>query len=278
MTTPRPVRTDDLLKQGLLERASRADEGLLEEVLRVVDITPQRRRRWDWPRLPDQWVPVLLAALLLAALAGALAIGQIKLPRPEVDLSPGRANGPIVVLSWTGQLLTAVDAEDPVNPDLELPAGSDLGDLSWAPDGQQMAYDEGGWIWIADVGDGTSTKLTPCAGQIYECTFAWSPDKSRLAVAHAGKLELVDPSDASTATIAEYPGNGSCSPLGRRTRRAWRSWSGRTTRQLSTSSIAMAQETSSSTTGVGTPSASGTPLGLPTAAPSRALGSRQPTG
>jgi len=162
--------------------------------------------------LPGQLVPVLLAALLLAALAGAMATGQIKLPRPEVDLGPDRANGPIVVLSWTGQGLTSIDAEDSVSPDLELPAGSDLGDLTWAPDGQQMAYVEAGWVWIADVGDGSSAKLMPCAGQIYDCTIAWSPDNSRLAVAHAGKLELVNPSDASIATITEYAVNGVMQP------------------------------------------------------------------
>jgi dipeptidyl aminopeptidase/acylaminoacyl peptidase len=210
MNSPRPALTDDLLKRALSQRATTAGHDLIGDVLRIVDRTPQRRSGW-WPVMPDQrsWAAILVIALLLAALAGTIAIGLAKFPPPEVRLTRPPGNGAIVVVADGEGRLTALsdadaDADAAAVADLKLPIAPDTTDLSWAPDGRRLAYAAPGGVWILDVRDGTSRQLTKCAAGRSACTIAWSPDGSRVAVAHQSWLDLVDPSDGSTETMDTF--------------------------------------------------------------------------
>jgi WD40 repeat protein len=203
MNSLRPALTDDLLKRALAQRTTTSSHDLIGDVLRIVDRTPQRGSRW-WPVMPGQrsWVAILVIALLLAALAGTIAIGLAKFPPPEVRLTRLPGNGAIVVVGdGEGRLTALGDADAAAVADLKLPIAPDTTDLSWAPDGRRLAYAAPGGVWIVDVRDGTVRQLTECGAYRLACTIAWSPDGSLVAVAHPARLDLVDPSDGSTETI-----------------------------------------------------------------------------
>ena len=101
----------------------------------------------------------VLASLLAPAPAGAAA-GEIAVARAGgIDLVDGAGRSlrtlvPPVVGSYQA-------ARDP----------------AWSPDGRQLAYEQGGWLWIASADGGGRRRVLRGASQP-----AWSPDGQRLAV------------------------------------------------------------------------------------------------
>ena len=56
-----------------------------------------------------------------------------------------------------------------------------------------------------DVSDAISQQIVTCGIDADACSIAWSPDGSRIAVAQAGRLELVDPDGGNSTVIHEEP-------------------------------------------------------------------------
>jgi Tol biopolymer transport system component len=76
-------------------------------------------------------------------------------------------------------------------------------ELTWAPDGQKLAFTAPGGVWVMDVSDGISQQILTCGEGPDGCTISWAPDGSRIAVAHGGTLELVDPDGSNRVTLWE---------------------------------------------------------------------------
>ena len=171
------------------------------------------------PRIGPSWSRALILLALIAvivggALAGTVLVGGVFGPRPGPSLVPPRAlvpppspvsthrdarNGAIAVTREG-----AIALIDPVTGKTvkTIPVGSaGVGDLTWAPDGRRLAFTATGGIWVMDVSDGTSEQILSCGEGPDGCTIAWSPDGSRIAVAHGDTLELVDPDGSNRATL-----------------------------------------------------------------------------
>ena len=168
----------------------------------------------------------LVAVILGGALAGTVLVGGVLGPRPSPSLVrprvvvppsslvPPRAlvpsPSPISTHSVARNGAIAVTREgaialiDPVTGKTvkTIPVGSaEVGDLTWAPDGRRLAFTAPGGVWVMDVSDGTSEQILSCGEGADGCTIAWSPEGSRIAVAHGDTLELVDPDGSNRATL-----------------------------------------------------------------------------
>jgi Tol biopolymer transport system component len=53
-------------------------------------------------------------------------------------------------------------------------------DVSWSPDGREIAYESGGRIWAASLGGGTPRVVATNLDAIPH-DLSWSPDGSRIA-------------------------------------------------------------------------------------------------
>jgi len=54
---------------------------------------------------------------------------------------------------------------------------------------------------VVDVATGASREIMRC--KTHRCWLSWSPDGSRIAVAHDGLLELIDPEGGNRSTLVE---------------------------------------------------------------------------
>ena len=211
MSTQHFESMDELLRRALAERAIRPDDELtsdllLAEMVRVAGSTPQRRQRWLIPRLDfGRWTPVVVVALLVAALAVSIAIGTALITRPDPPYPIDRTNG--VIVSWMDGQLRAVPAEagGGAEADIQLPPVSDSTDLAWAPDGRRFAYAAPGGAWIVDVTTGSAERTIECGSEATACTIDWAPDGSQIAVAQADTLKLVNPDGTEPFTLATFP-------------------------------------------------------------------------
>jgi Tol biopolymer transport system component len=75
------------------------------------------------------------------------------------------------------------------------------GDLSWSPDGSELAFEADTAVQIADVATGATRALTACR----RCGFAWSPDGAAMAVAAGPALRLVDV-ETGASNVVPTPG------------------------------------------------------------------------
>ena len=161
------------------------------------------------------------ASLLLAAAAGAGALfgsgygsgdradASSAAARPSVAMSAYHHNGEIVVDTSDGPYTSGVSMIAPgTGKEVRLPIPWAT-DLSWSPDGRQMAYvRKTGGVWILDLSSGDSRKLMDCGTGPSTCSLAWAPDGTRIAVAHDTHLELVDPDDGSRTTVLTFGSDG----------------------------------------------------------------------
>lgn len=69
--------------------------------------------------------------------------------------------------------------------------------VSWAPDGERIAFSGRGGVWIADVGTGTVKRTA--AGERPE----WSPDGAQIAYVRAGELWATGPDGTDARRLAE---------------------------------------------------------------------------
>jgi Tol biopolymer transport system component len=230
MNMQRIRSTDELLREGLRSRASnRAVEGvsdLLWQIVRAAEVTPQRRA-YGWrtlPPMPRRLAVIVAVALLLAALAGAIAVGSWVILRPKPTVIPTfHRNGEIVMSDGCGLV-----ALDPVTGAKRTLVAGQSGcpypsyyDVAWSPDGSRVAYrfdrfcggcgselarqtqgDIGIWVLTPATGD-----LLQVAGcKTSECEFQepnWSPDGSRIAFEHDGHIWAIDADGANPARLTD---------------------------------------------------------------------------
>ena len=182
MTGPHPTLSDELIHRSLTELADGPDAGQLrDEVLRAVDSMPQQRTSWLGFGSRRTALVLVVAALLLAALASAVALGSLVLRTTDFDLAYG-LDGDVFVADW--------DGGNPVRIADGL-AGSGSGPTEcggywgegplWSPDGRYLAYRsawEGcsGTVRISNS-EGRLIASFPGTGWLV----AWSPDSTRVA-------------------------------------------------------------------------------------------------
>ena len=109
----------------------------------------------------------LAVVLGMAVLASLLAPASAAAAGGEIAVA--RAGG-IDLLDGSGRALRTI-----VPPVVASYASAR--DPAWSPDGQRLAYEQGGWLWIANAAGSGRHRVLRGASQP-----AWSPDGQRLAV------------------------------------------------------------------------------------------------
>ena len=188
------------------------------------------------PRRPfNPMLPLIAALLLMAALAGTIAVGSW-VNKPEVDpLSTVYSNGVLAATVGCGGI-AAIDPETSQVTELVTPAadascgGTDVSSLAWSADGHWLAYVTAQWssdeteaptteVRIRDARDGTERLVQSCTG----CTtLDISPDGSLVTYVDGeweGDLELVvartDGSAVHRVPFVGSPGEPAFSPDGK---------------------------------------------------------------
>jgi Tol biopolymer transport system component len=89
----------------------------------------------------------------------------------------------------------------------DLTPVGDASDLSWSPDGKQIAYDtsNSGTIVVVNVDGSGSVQLGRTGGGRYDP--AWSPDGSKIAFAYSGSgaLDTMNPDGSNVQVLAAFP-------------------------------------------------------------------------
>lgn len=146
MSTNRPVLTDAVLRQALVELAAGPDAGdVTASVTRSVAATAQRSGlAWPLIDLSRRTTLILVAGLLLAGLAATLAVYSSGLPRP-VPL-------PVVPSTVVTQVSNGLRGDAYAEVHTAFPPGLVTGTeltsnlppnavgLRWSPDGSRLAY------------------------------------------------------------------------------------------------------------------------------------------
>ncbi len=199
-----------------------APSQVLETVFAAIPSIPQLRSvRLQRRSLVMNRLAYLAAAVAMAVIAVAV-VGAGRLlnspaPRTVPSLPPSSiAPSPIASssamptkpLARNGAIAFPMEGAivliDPLTGETvkTLPVGSaEVGDLTWAPDGQRLAFAAPRGVWVMDVADGTSQQILSCGEAADACTISWAPDGSRIAVAHGATLELIDPDGSNRATV-----------------------------------------------------------------------------
>jgi Tol biopolymer transport system component len=206
MSAPRHRLTDEMIERALRGRTAAPDDALLGDILRSIETLPQRHAAGGSP-IPIQrrTIVLLAAALLLALLAGAIAVGSgILRPQPIFRLVE-RSNGMIVTARQCG--LVGIEPSSGARRQLVAGApGCLAGDYAvayataWSSDGARMAYalsrfcggcppldnpgelEELSGVWLFDAGSGTTEQLLRC--RVISCgPVDISPDGTRVAAA-----------------------------------------------------------------------------------------------
>ena len=199
MTTPYRL-TDEFIARRLAERTAEVDATLVADILRDTDGVAQRRagfgRQWS-----TAW-GLLLLALLLAALAGAAALGAFRAPMPPglqvraetpmggLGLSPdGRWGLPMAV---GGHAVVSTDPDAPRNADGSFKAVITLprhgGAAAWSSDSRYVAWygsGSGGVVTIYDLenpaaGPREISVAQQVPGTSWVNGMRWSPDGSQI--------------------------------------------------------------------------------------------------
>jgi Tol biopolymer transport system component len=248
----KPFRlTDEQIERLLRRRASPPSPALLGEILAAAEATPQRRTTpWGPIVIERRTLAILAAALLLAALAGAIAVGS-GIVRPWPGPDAGYRNGEMVAVS--GCRLVTIDPESGDPPELfgeppgctrtgpsAYPAGYWVGPVAWSADGsrsvfavgcsgcaeagQEMADDAG--IWLLDAATREARQLVRCRRDDRDdrclARLDISPDGSRVAFTgwsvgtdDYGLYVLnADGTDLSKIALDGWPNEPSFSPDG----------------------------------------------------------------
>lgn len=211
MSTQRP--SDDAIQRALRDRAFRADDDVLAEVLlrdtmQRIQAVEQKQAWLAWPRLSAVGAtPVVIMALIAALTVGSIiVVGTWLLPAeeptdPEVT-HRGVRNGAIV--SPAGDTVVVVNPDGTRNLLLRVP-GRRVDDLSFSPDGRRLAYVQDDAIRVVDVDTGVKEAIGTCENAaVWPCSLAWSPDGSVIAVADGTELRLLTPEGNVRRIVATY--------------------------------------------------------------------------
>lgn len=202
------MKIDALLRQGLSARATGDSGDLLTVILEAAAAKPQRRPFLWTPRATNRRLLMLgLVALLLAAMAGAAAMGSwILRPTPApIPQIQAHVNGEILAHGEGCELV----ALDPVTgshhrlfagvPDC-YPTMSYYS-LAWSPEGERLAFGYGFFcggcgseeatraiagkiegIWVLDPASGQATHLVTLSPVLFDPVgVSWSLDGTRIA-------------------------------------------------------------------------------------------------
>jgi WD40-like Beta Propeller Repeat len=102
------------------------------------------------------------------------------------------------VISHTNGAIASNGGRDIAQGQLPYPpTATEDSDLSWSPDGTELAYETQGQLRAANVNAGATRYLTSC----HRCGFAWSPDGQVMAVATDARLELLDLATGDVTTL-----------------------------------------------------------------------------
>ena len=189
----------------VLERARaefRAPELPLESVLR------RRDRMRSRQRVAAGGVGVVVA--IVAIWVGTDLFRSDELPFPT---GAHHHNGEIAVRATIGGGRDAIVQIDPTTGDersLPIAGGTLSGwpygprtDLAWSPDGMVLAYVLDS-VRLLDIASRESWDVVPCGEEAPGCSLAWTPDGSRIAVAHGNAIELVDAHGSITASLTPF--------------------------------------------------------------------------
>jgi Tol biopolymer transport system component len=187
MSAVRSPITDEMIERMLRQRAAAPDDALMGDILRSAEALPQRRAlRWGPFPIQRRTVVLLAAALLLALLAGAIAVAS-GIFRPDPTFPLERSNGVIVSAPHYRCNVVGIDPVGGEQREL-VPAlpGCLAGDypmgyaVAWSADGSRMAYlvtrlcpgcltddygaefDEVSGVWLLDARSGITVHLMPC--------------------------------------------------------------------------------------------------------------------
>ncbi len=148
MTPSSPRLTDDLIARALRSRAGAMPPGLVSQVLATVDAVPQRRRvLWLGP-LPARASRIrllLVAALVIAGLAGAALLAGARLATVKEPLVPRRFDAVFVRPPADGDVtaastIVAVGADGTERLIASVPGVA----TDWTAFGQRMALSQAG--------------------------------------------------------------------------------------------------------------------------------------
>jgi dipeptidyl aminopeptidase/acylaminoacyl peptidase len=188
MTTRRTPLTDDQIEALLLARSVDADRALVDRILAATGQLPQRRRGWLPLELDRRTLSLITAALLLAALAGAMALaGRYVLPDRDLDPPlPGPEGGWILYVDSTGDPYISDLGGD--GPQQIEGTGGPVRCPTFSPDGRLLAFNEErrvgdtmmGEVVVAVVGGDGSLETRLRIPARYGCP-RWSPDGRSLA-------------------------------------------------------------------------------------------------
>jgi Tol biopolymer transport system component len=196
---------DRLVKAFLEEGPALLPDRVLDAVRDDIHQTHQRVVFGPW-RTFTRSRPFAAAAVIAVVAFGGLAaylatrpvapnVGATPRPSPLSipQVLPSFHNNGAIVVDDGG--LHAINSKTgkPVG-NLNLPEVSRFDDVTWSPDGMQLAYAAPGGLWVVDVTTGDSRKITYCGTNQFSCSLAWSPDGGLIAVTRGGTaLELIDP-------------------------------------------------------------------------------------
>ena len=155
-------------------------------------------------------VGLLAAALGGAALGAGLALDRTPGSPSNGILLVATTEDPIAVDPATGRRLS------PFEPLMvgSIARATDMrgaADLTWAPDGQSIAYATAAEVHVLDLRTGEDRRLEVGDCGELGCNVAWSPDGSTIAVTvrldlGSGEVHLVNPATGATTRVATMPG------------------------------------------------------------------------
>jgi Tol biopolymer transport system component len=208
MTVRRTRLTDATIEQLLLARSLEADRAMVDQILTATERVPQRLR-WLPIALDRRVLTLVTAALLLAALAGVIALaGRPVQPAPNRP-PPGPEGGWIVYVNDGVMYRTSLTGD----PEPMLNEGPSRQCPAFSPDGRLFAYMEGGNnlnMIVASLDEaGKLHEMLRIAAGSGACP-KWSPDGRLVAFVGDDNQPRVVSLDGEVRKVTRCPSGTDC--------------------------------------------------------------------